>query len=292
MNSETNNERSIREHYGRDNLSSIILSALEKAGKTIRSYKDTAAFDEFHMRGRAATRELARLAELRTGFQVLDIGCGLGGPSRLLAAEYGCTVTGIDLMEEYVEAATMLTQMVGLTECVSFVQGNMEDLPFEKSRFDTVWSQHTMMNIADKAKLLVQIRDVLKPDGILAFYEIVAGPETPLHFPVQWASDASINYLLDEQAFLETLASAGFTPMVWQDTTAACLEWFETLVSKMGAKPKEAPVPLGLNLVIGRTTAQKAANTARNLKENRIRVVYGVMKNVGEVHEPPAQRAP
>jgi ubiquinone/menaquinone biosynthesis C-methylase UbiE len=292
MNNDANNERSIREHYGRDNLSSIILAALEKAGKTIRSYQDTAAFDEFHMRGRAATRELARLADLRAGFQVLDIGCGLGGPSRLLAAEYGCTVTGIDLMEEYVEAATMLTQMVGLTECVSFVQGNMLDLPFEKNRFDSVWSQHTMMNIADKARLLAQIRAVLKPDGLLAFYEIVQGPETPLHFPVQWASDASINYLLDEQAFRGTLASAGFAPMVWQDTTAACLEWFEAVVKKIGAKTKDAPAPLGLNLVIGRTTAQKAANTARNLKENRIRVVYGVMKNVGQVQEPPAQRAP
>lgn len=271
-------EQSLTEHYRRPELAATLRGALEKAGKTVRSYKDTAAFDEFHMRGREATRELAALAGMREGLAVLDLGCGLGGPARLLAAEYGCTVTGIDLMTEFVDAATMLTRMVGLTDKVSFRQGNMLALPFDPATFDTVWSQHTLMNIAAKQTLFEQLHRVLRPSGTLALYEVVAGTMAPRHYPVQWAGDATIDFLVDGPALLDQLATAGFAPLIWQDTTAACLQWFETIQTKMAQRPKGAPPPVALNLVIGPTTAEKAKNTVRNLREDRIRVIYGVLK--------------
>jgi SAM-dependent methyltransferase len=271
-------EQSVMHHYRRTDLSARILAALEKAGKTIHSYQDTAAFDEFHIRGREATRELARLAGLRAGLGVLDMGCGLGGPARLLAAEFGCTVTGIDLMEEFVQAAAMLTQMVGLANRVSFCRGSMLALPFDKASFDAAWFQHTMVNIADKSRLLDQVRRVLKPGGILALNEIVAGAVAPLHYPVQWAGDPSIDFLLEAQDLLQANEAAGFEAVAWQDTTTACRAWFEAVVARMAQRSKDAPPPLALNLVIGPTTAQKAANTVRNLQEDRIRVICGVFR--------------
>ena len=65
---------------------------------------DFAPFENLHVRGRSATRDLARLAGLRPGARVLHVGCGIGGPARTLAVEYGCRVTGIDITESYVEA--------------------------------------------------------------------------------------------------------------------------------------------------------------------------------------------
>ncbi len=271
-------EKHLKQHYQRPHLSDIISKALKDAGKTVTSYKDTAALDEFHIRGREATRELARLADLTPGTAVLDLGCALGGPARLLAAEFDCCVTGLDVMEEYIEAAKMLTRMVGLTDRVDFQAGNMLGMPFDDESFDAVWSQHTFMNIEDKAHLFGEIRRVLRPGGRLIFNEVVSGSQSPVHYPVQWASDAAIDFLVPEAQMVERLETAGFEKIYWQDVTPVCAQWFQSVVERMGQRAKNAPPPVALNLVIGSTTAEKAKNTSRNLKEGRIRVVYGVWR--------------
>ncbi len=61
---------------------------------------------------------------------VIDIGSGLGGPSRYLAATYGCRVSGVDLTPEFVETAIALTARVGLSDRVNFRVGSALDLPF------------------------------------------------------------------------------------------------------------------------------------------------------------------
>jgi len=44
---------------------------------------------------------------------VLDVGCGIGGPSRYLASTFGCQVTGLDLTAEFIALATMLAPRLG-----------------------------------------------------------------------------------------------------------------------------------------------------------------------------------
>ncbi len=272
-------------HYRRPGLGENLLAALEKAGKTVRSYEDTAAFDEFHMRGRAATRDLAHFAEIGGGMRVLDLGCGLGGPARLLSAGYGAHVTGIDLMEEFIEAAVMLTRMAGMARPPAFVRGDMLYLPFCGESFDAAWSQHTLMNIADKGVLFGEIHRVLVAGGLLAVYDVVAGSLPGRHYPVQWASNASMDHLPGESQMLQLLDSCGFEPVRLRDETAACLQWFESIRSKMKKRaaedPPDAPSAPGLHLVIGPDTAEKAANTVRNLHEDRIRVIMGIWKKTG-----------
>lgn len=265
-------------HYSRPKLSDELFQTLAKAGVEISSYKDTAAFDEFHMRGRQASRELADLAGLSKGHKVLDLGCGLGGPSRLLAAEYGCQVMGIDLIYEYVRAATLLSRRVGLAHNAMFQVGNMTMLPFRDHCFDVAWSQHTLMNIENKAALYQQVHRVLKPGGLLALYEILCGSAAPMIYPVQWANDAGTNFLVTQARFQRELVAAGFELKVWQEVTDQCRQWFQTLTAKMAERPKDAAPPLGLNLIIGPSTAEKARNTLLNLTENRIRVVYCLFK--------------
>ena len=86
--------------------------------------------------------------------------------------------------------------------------------------------------------------------------------------------------MISEDQMRELLHQAGFKNIVWQENTAQCLAWFESLNKKMTNRPQNAPPPVGLNLVIGPTTAEKARNTMRNLQENRIRVIYGVFKKI------------
>ena len=167
----------VRDHYGTTSLVQRIDEALHRAGLAdgIIGWADLAPLDQFHVRGLGATRELAEALGIDAGAHVLDVGCGLGGPARLLAATYGCQVTGIDLSQPFIDAARMLTERSGLADRVTFLQADALDLPFADAFFDHVWTQHVGMNIADRAGLYAAIYRLLKPGGRLAIYDVVAG---------------------------------------------------------------------------------------------------------------------
>jgi len=274
-------KESINKHYTRDNLGKKILAAYENAGKDIFSLtrEDISAFEEFHIRGRIATRELGQLAKLTEGMKVLDIGSGVGGPARTLAAEFGCEVVGLDLVDEYCNTAEMLTGKVGLSDKVTFRKGNMLDMPFEDAAFNVVWSQHVTMNIENKQQLFREIRRVLRPDGIFVLYEIIAGQSSPIHLPVPWAGDSTINFLVTPEEYRSMLKESGFKELVWKDVSPISLEWGRGLMTNMASRPKDASPPLGLNLLMGETTAPKVKNMVLNMEEDRVRVVQAVMKN-------------
>jgi ubiquinone/menaquinone biosynthesis C-methylase UbiE len=81
---------------------------------------------------------------------LLDIGCGIGGPSRLFAQEHGCRVTGIDVTADHVRTAEALARRVGLGARVSYRHASALALPFEPETFDGAYMMHVGMNIEDK----------------------------------------------------------------------------------------------------------------------------------------------
>ncbi|ADB59565.1 Methyltransferase type 11 [Haloterrigena turkmenica DSM 5511] len=275
-------EAALNEHYGVTDLGDEILAALEAAGKDVDALTrdDIASFDEFHIRGREATREVADLAAVEANSRVLDIGCGIGGPARTLASEFGCDVVGIDIVEEYCRAATLFTDRVGLTDEVRFQRGNALDLPFEDETFDVVWFEHTLLNVEATEAAVEEAGRVCRPGGTLALYEIYAGPRGEPVFPVPWASDASLSHLDPPERLREIVLGRGFDEIAWRDVTGPSLEWFRNVVESMRSRPADAPPPLGLNLLMGSETPVKAANVVRNLEEDRIAVVQGVYERV------------
>src|SRR5262247_1022002 len=124
--SDASDIQAIHDYWGRDGLGQAILDTLAASGKTLNALTtdDLAPLDQFHGGGKAATVRLARLAGLQPGMQVLDVGGGLGGPARTLAAEFGCRVRVVDLTESYVRAAEVLTAQLGLDDRVTHHVGN------------------------------------------------------------------------------------------------------------------------------------------------------------------------
>src|SRR6202023_1998186 len=90
--------------------------------------------DQFHTRGLAATTQLAKLVGITADMSVLDVGSGVGGPARYLAATYGCRVTGVDLSEPFVDAARYLTERTGQSAQVAFQTASALGFPFDDGR--------------------------------------------------------------------------------------------------------------------------------------------------------------
>jgi len=158
---------SVEHHYTRPNLENTILTALRNAGKNVDDQQqqltvdDLVPIDELHPLGVEATANLASLlikndnkSNLKPTSHVLDVGAGVGGPSRYLASKFGCHVTGLDLVHEYCSVADSLAKRVNLDNLLTYRQGDATQMPFEDATFDVVWTQYASMNIADKKGLL------------------------------------------------------------------------------------------------------------------------------------------
>ena len=176
---------------------------------------DLAPVDNYHWHRLAGTLALARAAAISAADNVLDVGGGIGGPARQLAHRYGCRVTVLDLTAEYCAVGETLTAWTNLADQVSFVCGNALAMPFPDGNFDVVWTQHASMNIADKPGLYGEMARVVRVGGRLAFFDVLAGPNQPIHFPVPWASDPSFNFLLSPEETRSLIAEAGFREIAW-----------------------------------------------------------------------------
>jgi sarcosine/dimethylglycine N-methyltransferase len=263
-------------HYGRPGLGDAILAGLRAAGKDPDrpAPEDLAPVDQFHIGGRDATLELAKLAGLAPGLAVLDVGGGLGGPARTLAGDFGARVTVLDLTEEYCRVGEDLTRRTGLADRVSFRHGDALAPPFPEASFDVVWTQHSSMNVEDKERLYESIRHVLRPGGRLALHEVMAGPVSGVHFPVPWSPDGGFSFLRSPEAIRGVIAGLGLRETAWVDVSPAALAWFRERVA--AARSATAPPPLGLHLLLGPAAGPMFANMLRNLEERRIVVIQAV----------------
>jgi sarcosine/dimethylglycine N-methyltransferase len=265
----------VRDHYRAAGLTERLRTALNALGPESQrlTSEQLGALDQFHTRGLAATAELAKLAEIAADMSVLDVGSGVGGPARFLAATYGCRVTGVDVSESFVDAARYLTERTGQSGQVSFQTASALQLPFDDGRFNFVLLQHVAMNICDRARLYREIRRVLKSGGRFATFDVVLLSGEP-HYPLPWARTPATSFLLTAAATGEAVEPAGFRTLRWQDDTEAAKGWFAQLRAS-GPQPSA-----NLGVVMGPDFAMLAANLGRSLAEGRLGILSAVFEAV------------
>jgi SAM-dependent methyltransferase len=261
----------IRAHYAASDIADRLLAAIRAALGTdvLVTPEVLAPLDHYHRRGLAATRELVARIAPEASHAVLDIGCGVGGPARWIAARYGCRVVGLDLIADYCGAANALNAATGLADRVAIVEGDAAALPFLDGAFDRAVSHSVLMNIADLPAALREARRVLVPGGLFGVSVICSGPGGPAHLPAPYATAPEASHLVSPGAMCDALLGSGFDIVEARDLTAAAVVQQRETLARLGSS---APMPpLGWHVIIGEDRAREAqANAARSFVEGRL----------------------
>src|SRR5258708_7011985 len=262
-------EQTGAQHYTHGALEGAVLDGRRAAGKDPDRLEpgDLAPVDEFHIGGRQATVDFADELRVTRGMHLLDIGSGLGGASRYFAHALGCTVTGIDLTEEYVRVAQALSVRTGLAGQVSYRQGSALALPFPAGTFDGAYMLHVGMNIADKAALFGQVRQALKPGGGFGVSGVGRERGAPLPPPRRGAGGRETSSLEPGPPCARLLAAAGFEVLTQRSRREFAVTFFRELRARIA---QSGAPPLGLHLLMGATTPQKIANMMTALEAGLI----------------------
>lgn len=111
----------------------------------------------------------SRLANLKPGARVLDLGAGYGGAARYLAREHGAHVTCLNLSDVENARNRELTARQGLSDRIRVDHGAFEDLAYPDASFDIVWSQDAFLHSGDRARVLKNAARALKSGGEIIF---------------------------------------------------------------------------------------------------------------------------
>jgi ubiquinone/menaquinone biosynthesis C-methylase UbiE len=259
-----NLEQTIVRHYEHGSLEKALLAAVTATGKNADgtlAHADISAFDEFHIGGRQATVEFSGQIDLPRGAHVLDVGSGLGGPSRYFAAERGWKIDGIDLTPEYVEVAGKLSQRAALAGAVTYRIANAASLPFADATFDGAYMLHVGMNIPDKKAVFAEVRRVMKAGGLFAIYDIFRESGGVFSYPVPWSAAPETNFVDTVASYRRLLSEAGFRIDKERNRRDFALASFQQMRQRaaQGAPPTQ--------IAMGSTAAQKSGNLAKLVAE-------------------------
>jgi ubiquinone/menaquinone biosynthesis C-methylase UbiE len=209
-----------------------IIQKLQKQGIPLETLTEDILqdYDQDHYGGVEANDILAQKAGIQPTSYVLDVGSGMGGPARYLAARYGCRVMGLDVTESRYRSALRLTKMVKLDHLVDFHLGNALNMPFADDTFDVVVGQETWAHIPEKARLIAECTRVVKLGGNIAFTDVLRrGVLSRLELE-RLQKDMAIPSLETTEGYGQLLAESGSILMLQEDLSD---NWAEILTKRL-----------------------------------------------------------
>jgi ubiquinone/menaquinone biosynthesis C-methylase UbiE len=156
------------------------------------------------------TQQTLALMKLEPGDKVLDLGCGAGWASRLLAqmvagGAHPGQVVGLDVSDEMIRRAR-----AGSTEFenLMFVVGSATQIPWEENFFDKVLSVESFYYYADQDRALDELLRVLAPKGELY---ILINLYKDNHYSLRWVEELKVPVQVrSEQEYIQLLKDHGY----------------------------------------------------------------------------------
>mgnify|MGYP003634625316 CR=1 FL=1 len=180
----------------------------------------------------ATRRALIYCADLVSAPKVLDIGCGPGRQTLVLAEALRSSVTAVDIHQEYLDELEHAAIETQLKEFVAVERADMSDLPFAPQAFDLIWSEGAAY-IMGVDQALREWRRLLTPDGYLVFSELIWLTDNP---PKEAASffDQEYPAMTDINGTLQIIERAGYHCMEHFTLDDGC--WWDDYYSPLEAK--------------------------------------------------------
>ncbi|MEE4241942.1 MAG: class I SAM-dependent methyltransferase [Desulfopila sp.] len=142
--------------------------------------------------GEAETQKALKLAGVDRSrpLKIVDIGCGTGASTILLAKELDGEITAVDFLEEFLEELKLKAEKHGVAEKITTLNCSMDTLPFADEVFDVIWSEGAIYNMGFATGVAAWSR-FLKPGGKLIVSEITwltaeRPPELQLHWDAEY----------------------------------------------------------------------------------------------------------
>jgi cyclopropane fatty-acyl-phospholipid synthase-like methyltransferase len=171
---------------------------------------DLTSFDQLHYHGTEAVDEAIGATGIGDRSSVLEIGSGLGGPARYLAAASGAAVTALELQEDHHQMATDLTGRCGLDDRVTHVFGDFLTHPWAGERFDAIVSWLALYHIPRREALLQRCRSLLGGGGFVYVEDLYARRSFDDREWADLSSELSASYLPNLEQYRQDFVDAGF----------------------------------------------------------------------------------
>jgi arsenite methyltransferase len=173
--------------------------------------------EAFHPGGLDLTTRTAEIAGVGTFSFVLDICSGIGTSAIFSSSKYGCRVISIDLSSKLTSIAQRRAKAEKLSQKVSFIIGDAENLPFRGAIFDVVMSECSFSLLPNKKKAASEIKRVLKPGGKFVLNDIILRGHIDKGMQTQASFFLCIAGAMSLEDYLNLLQEAGFTDFYTED---------------------------------------------------------------------------
>jgi len=248
--------KKIKVHFSKMNINQSKLTA-----------KDLSLFDQMHFGGISAVKLISQALKLKKNHTVLDLGCGLGGPARLISETNNCKVDGVDLMPDYVNDGNKLSEMVGLGDMVSLINGDVLKLPHETETFEASYMVHVGMNISNKLSLMKNVYRVLKNKGVFVIFDQIKLNNNQIKLPLPWASKQSQSSIGSIEDYKSCLKKAGFSILKFEIMNELALEWIQKSIINLKKNGKKG---LAFNSLMGKSFQEKYFNLIDEIKKGNL----------------------
>ncbi|MEJ0019572.1 MAG: methyltransferase domain-containing protein [Acetobacteraceae bacterium] len=238
---------------------------------------------------------LALRLRLSPASQVLDVGCGVGGPMRTIARFAGCTVTGVNNNPYQVARARQHNRRAALDHRCEVVEGDFMAMPFPDASFDAAYAIEATVHAASLADVYAEVGRVLRPGGLFASYEWALtdrfDPTDPDHLRLRHDIEFTnaIGHLSTAQEIVDAVGRSGLELVQVEDRCAGSeIPWWERLAPTRNPLALRRTSGLG-RLATGVTTRLLEAvriaprgtvTIARMLERNGRALVAGGMQGI------------